>query len=192
MARAEVRRSVELLHSVADQAAAPLEATTGPHARWRRMPLGVIALITPWNNPLAIPVGKIAPALLYDNAVLWKPALPGSRIARRLADLWQFPSHNLLALLTGDHHTAALLADNPNIDAVSLSGSLQAGYALQERCARRHIPFQAELGGNNAAILAEDADLATAAPQIAAGAFGFAGQRCTANRRLIFPAKPAS
>ncbi len=188
MAHGEVRRSVELLHAVADQAAMPLEAASGPHARWRRMPLGVVALITPWNNPLAIPVGKIAPALLYDNAVLWKPALPGSRIAQRLAALWQAASGNLLTLVTGDHHTAGLLADNPDVDAVSLSGSLQAGYALQERCARRHIPFQAELGGNNAAIIADDANLASAAPQIVAGAFGFAGQRCTANRRVIVAA----
>jgi acyl-CoA reductase-like NAD-dependent aldehyde dehydrogenase len=71
------------------------------------------------------------------------------------------------------------------VDAVTLSGSLAAGYAAQELCARRHLPLQAELGGNNAAIVCGDADLAAAAQAVAAAAFGFAGQRCTANRRVI-------
>jgi acyl-CoA reductase-like NAD-dependent aldehyde dehydrogenase len=91
-------------------------------------------------------------------------------------------------LLCGDHHTAQALASDQNIDAVTLTGSLAAGYAIEEICARRMVPLQAELGGNNAAIVWDDADLEHAAKQIAWGAFGFAGQRCTANRRAIVPA----
>jgi len=70
-------------------------------------------------------------------------------------------------------------------DAVTISGSLKAGYVAQEICAKRHLPLQAELGGNNASIVWRDADLATTARSIAEGAFVFAGQRCTANRRAI-------
>jgi len=88
-------------------------------------------------------------------------------------------------LLPGDHSTAHALASREYIDAVTITGSVAAGYAMQEICARRMIPLQAELNGNNAAIVWDDADLADAAKQLAWGAFGFAGQRCTANRRVI-------
>jgi acyl-CoA reductase-like NAD-dependent aldehyde dehydrogenase len=74
---------------------------------------------------------------------------------------------------------------DPNVDAVALTGSSQAGFAAQEICASRCIPLQAELGGNNAALVWPDADLAEAAHQIAEGAFAMAGQRCTANRRVV-------
>jgi acyl-CoA reductase-like NAD-dependent aldehyde dehydrogenase len=91
--------------------------------------------------------------------------------------------------LTGDHTVAQQLAANENVGAVTLTGSLPAGYAIREICARRFVPLQAELSGNNAAIVWDDADLPQAAAQIAWGAFGFAGQRCTANRRAIVPKK---
>jgi acyl-CoA reductase-like NAD-dependent aldehyde dehydrogenase len=88
-------------------------------------------------------------------------------------------------LLPGDHSTAHALASHQDIDAVTLTGSLAAGYAIQEICARRMVPLQAELNGNNASIVWDDADLAGAAKHVAWGALGFAGQRCTANRRVI-------
>ena len=88
-------------------------------------------------------------------------------------------------MLTGDHTTARQLAADENVNAVTLTGSAAAGFAIQEICARRFLPLQAELSGNNAAIVWEEADLPSAAAQIAWGAFGFAGQRCTANRRAI-------
>ena len=72
-----------------------------------------------------------------------------------------------------------------NVDAVTLTGSSQAGYSAQAICSRRRLPFQAELGGNNAAIIWSDTDLERAAALAAQGAFGSAGQRCTATRRLI-------
>jgi acyl-CoA reductase-like NAD-dependent aldehyde dehydrogenase len=90
--------------------------------------------------------------------------------------------------LSGDHTTAQRLATDENVDAVTFTGSTAAGWAIQEICARRATPLQAELGGNNAAIVWDDADLGPAAAQVAWGAFGFAGQRCTANRRVIVKA----
>ena len=153
----------------------------------RHEPVGVIALISPWNNPVAIPVGKIAPALIYGNTVVWKPAPAATKISEAVLALLHesgLPENNV-QVLTGDHTTAQKLAADENVGAVTLTSSAHAGFAIQEICARRFLPLQAELSGNNAAIVWDDADLPSAAAQIVWGAFGFAGQRCTANRRVI-------
>jgi alpha-ketoglutaric semialdehyde dehydrogenase len=157
----------------------------------RHEPLGVVGLISPWNNPVAIPIGKIAPALIYGNTLVWKPAPAATKISEVILKLLREcgVSRGAVQLLTGDHTTAQQIAANENINAVTLTGSSQAGFAIQEICARRFLPLQAELSGNNGAIVWDDADLPHAAAQIAWGAFGFAGQRCTANRRVIVPGK---
>lgn len=186
MARAEVIRSIAICRATAGDSNGPEEIRTSPKARFRHQPLGTIAAITPWNNPLAIPIGRIAPALFHGNAVVWKPAPAAARIAQRVVQLIQHACPQAaIGLCLGDHTTARELAAHPGIDGVTLSGSLAAGYAIQDICARRSIPFQAEMGGNNAAIVWNDTNLPRAAGQIATGAFGFAGQRCTANRRVI-------
>jgi acyl-CoA reductase-like NAD-dependent aldehyde dehydrogenase/nicotinamidase-related amidase len=153
----------------------------------RYEPLGAVAIISPWNNPVAIPIGKIAPALVYGNVVVWKPAPAATRISGVVLKLLRNAGvpENAVQILTGDHTTAQALASDKHIGAVTITSSAQGGFALQEICARRFIPLQAELSGNNAAIVWNDADLAAAASAIASGAFGFAGQRCTANRRVI-------
>jgi acyl-CoA reductase-like NAD-dependent aldehyde dehydrogenase/nicotinamidase-related amidase len=189
-ARGEVRRTRDILQDVASRAGESVEVASAPDASYRFRPLGVIGLVTPWNNPLAIPVGKIAPALLYGNAVVWKPAPAGTGVALRLLELLETAGcpGDAVSVVTGDQTTARHLAEEDRVDAVTLSGSLHAGYALQEICARRCVPFQAELGGNNAAIICTDADLPDAATRVAEAAFGFAGQRCTANRRVVVAA----
>ena len=183
----EVNRAIALLYEVIKYKDEPLEYQQTDKVSYRYQPLGLIALITPWNNPLAIPVGKIAPALLYGNSIIWKPAPAGSGIAVKLRELLPQAGcpDGVVSLILGDRQTAMNLMCNSNIDAVSLSGSSAAGYTAQEICASRRIPLQAELGGNNAAIVWSDCDLRRAAQQISLGAFGFAGQRCTANRRVI-------
>jgi alpha-ketoglutaric semialdehyde dehydrogenase len=186
-ARAEIRRSAELLRSALGWAAQPDHGRCGPESEYRDRPLGVVAAITPWNNPVAIPIGKLLPALLFGNAVVWKPAPAADLIARRLASLLVeagFPGE-IAQLLSGGAATASALMSHPQVAAVSLTGSEAAGRAAQEICVRRHIPLQAELGGNNAAIVWPDCALGLAASRIAEAAFGFAGQRCTANRRVI-------
>ena len=153
----------------------------------RHQPIGVVALISPWNNPVAIPLGKIAPALIYGNTVVWKPAPPATKISKHLLQLLHesgLPVH-AVQIVTGDLTTAQTLAADELVNAVTLTGSAAAGFAIQEICACRFRPLQAELSGNNAAIVWEDADLKDAAIRIVSGAFGFAGQRCTANRRVI-------
>ncbi|MGZ5022668.1 MAG: aldehyde dehydrogenase family protein, partial [Chthoniobacterales bacterium] len=186
-ARGEVDRAIALIAALDQQII--LEQDQLPEATGcRRVPLGVIALIAPFNNPLAIPIGKLVPALLYGNAVIWKPAIPGSRIAQRTAEIFARSSDpGLLQVVCGDEATACEVMKV--CDAVTISGSIAAGGKAQEICAQKGVPLQAELGGNNAAIIWRDADLLKAARQVAEGAFVFAGQRCTANRRVIVHAE---
>jgi acyl-CoA reductase-like NAD-dependent aldehyde dehydrogenase/nicotinamidase-related amidase len=186
--RAEIQRTSEMLSAIAlrhDVAADSNASSTKTTVR--RRPHGVVAVITPWNNPVYIALGKIAPAVLYGNSVVWKPAPEARDVSRQILDCLErsgWPA-GLVQLLKGDRRAAAELMTEHGVAAVTLTGSMAAGYAAQEICARRHVPLQAELGGNNAAIIWPDADLAHAARCVAAGAFEMAGQRCTANRRVI-------
>ena len=189
-AHEEILRAAASIRDVARRApglAATVRETAG---QVRRMPLGVVGIISAWNNPVAIPLGKIAPALAYGNTVVWKPAPAGAKIAQALMSLLHAAGvpTGAVQLVLGDHVTAQQIAADENVNAVTLTGALAAGQAMQEICARRFVPLQAELSGNNAAIVWDDADLADAAGKIAWGAFAFAGQRCTANRRVIIRA----
>jgi alpha-ketoglutaric semialdehyde dehydrogenase len=150
-------------------------------------PVGTIALITPWNNPVAIPVGKIAPALAFGNGVIWKPALPTSRtsmtVLQHLLDAGL--PESLIAVVYGDAKVAGNIIRHPGINAVSLTGSSRTGAEVAQLCGQHNKTLQAELGGNNAAIVMADTDIGTAAQALAKSAFSFAGQRCTATRRII-------
>jgi acyl-CoA reductase-like NAD-dependent aldehyde dehydrogenase/nicotinamidase-related amidase len=187
----EVRRAAANVRDVIGRAAAFQFRKRRAAGIVRHVPLGVVALISPWNNPVAIPIGKIAPALIYGNAVVWKPAPAATKISAAVLRLLRQAGvpKDVVQILTGDHTTAQGLAADENVNAITITSSAQAGFTLQEICARRFVPFQAELSGNNAAIVWDDRDLPEAAAQIAQGAFGFAGQRCTANRRVIVNAK---
>jgi acyl-CoA reductase-like NAD-dependent aldehyde dehydrogenase/nicotinamidase-related amidase len=183
---AEVQRTAALLRA-AGGVEPPPRMAHGADAWSRRVPLGVVALVTPWNNPVAIPAGKLAPALAFGNVVVWKPSPAAPETARALHALLLeagLPA-GALEMVSGGEPVARALFEDPDVDAVSLSGSSAAGWTAQEVCARRRLPLQAELGGNNGAIVWSDADLDAAAESVARGAFSFAGQRCTANRRVI-------
>jgi acyl-CoA reductase-like NAD-dependent aldehyde dehydrogenase len=186
----EVRRAAGNIRDVIRRAANFELQTREAAGMVRHQPLGAVAIISPWNNPVAIPVGKIVPALIYGNTVVWKPAPAATKISRAVLQLLRDSGvpRDAVRLLPGDHTTAQRLAADERVDAVTFTGSAAAGYAIQEICARRFVPLQAELSGNNAAIVWDDADLPQAAAQVAWGAFGFAGQRCTANRRVIVSA----
>jgi acyl-CoA reductase-like NAD-dependent aldehyde dehydrogenase len=182
-AEGEVRYGLALLNQVcADQAIE--EVFDRRRVRYR--PHGLVGLITPWNNPFAIPIGKIAPALAYGNGVLWKPALPASGLSEVLLESLQAAGlGDLVALLPGDATTGRLLVNTPEIRAISFTGSVAVGHDVIRQCNSRNIPVQAELGGNNAAIVLADTDVEEVASQLAPAMFSFAGQRCTAIRRLI-------
>jgi alpha-ketoglutaric semialdehyde dehydrogenase len=185
----EVSRGVAILRYYA-QAALDPDGETLPAADGRslllsrRTPHGVAGLITPWNFPVAIPLWKAAPALAYGNAVVWKPAPAGTAIAQRLAELMAtvLPD-GLLTLITGDAVAGEALTQTA--DVISFTGSVPVGRSVAVAAARRGIPVQAEMGGQNPAVILPDADLALAARTIAGAAMGYAGQKCTATSRVI-------
>lgn len=180
-AEGEVAYGLGLLAHVADTLS---DEDAGGNRRVRYRPHGIAGLITPWNNPFALPIAKLAPALGYGNSALWKPALPGTRIAALLRDrLAESGLGDCVALVTGD--AGAGQAVLRSADLVSFTGSVAAGRMIVAEAGRRFIPVQAELGGSNAAIIDLSADLDAAAEDLAAAIFSFAGQRCTAVRRVI-------
>jgi aldehyde dehydrogenase (NAD+) len=151
----------------------------------RRRPLGPVAVITPWNFPLAIPAWKIAPALLCGNPVVWKPASAAvgcaDALVRCLLDAGIPP--DALALLIGGGTVGEALLDQP-IAGLSFTGSTSVGHRLRERVAPRGVRVQLELGGKNVAIVLDDADPSVAA-SIARAAYGYAGQKCTATSVVV-------
>lgn len=187
--RAEVRRAVDLLHLAGRlfPGEPPWTSCAGNRVSVRRCPLGVVGLITPWNNPVAIPVGKLAPALLFGNGVVWKPAVQAPLAARILLEtlLESGVPEGIANLVFGDSDTAQHVIARPEIAALSVTGSSKTGGEVAALCSRLLKPVQAELGGNNAAVVMADCDWEAVAGELAVAAFGFAGQRCTATRRLI-------
>ncbi len=153
-----------------------------------REPLGVVAAITPWNFPLAIPAWKIAPALAFGNCVVFKPAelVPASPWA--LADIVQragLPPGVLNLVMGPGAKLGAQLAGSSDIDAVSFTGSQDVGPSVAVAAVKAGSRVQLEMGGKNPLIVMDDADLATAVSVAVNGAFFQAGQRCTASSRLI-------
>lgn len=159
---------------------------SGPF-RVRHRPVGCLALITPWNNPLAIPVAKLAAALAFGNTLLWKPALPAPLVSRAVLNtlLEAGLPPPVVAMVFGDGSTGREVMAHPAVDAVSLTGSSSTGRAAARLCGRLGKPLQAEMGGNNGAIVMADVDLDQTIPSLVSAGFGFAGQRCTATRRVI-------
>lgn len=189
-AREEVRRAIMLIHAVSelfDKQLIQNVSGDGSLVLFRACPLGVIGLITPWNNPVAIPVGKIAPALAYGNAVVWKPAIEAPRTAMLVIEALSETgcSSGLVNLVFGDAATARLIPENQEVAAVSLTGSIETGKSIAAQCTRLGKPLQAELGGNNAAIVLRDCDVHEYATSMALSAFSFSGQRCTRIQRFI-------
>ncbi len=182
----EVERAAALVRAAAGRAGFA-DRPAGAGERTRRRPHGIVGLGTPWNSPVAIPLGKIGPALACGNVAVWKPAPAAAVIAERLVELFAAAGGppGVLGLVTGDADAACSVMEDVRVRAISLTGSATAGAVAQEIAARRHVPLQAELGGNNAAIVWSDGDLDRAAARIAEAAFGQAGQRCTANRRVV-------
>jgi aldehyde dehydrogenase (NAD+) len=153
-----------------------------------REPLGVVAAITPWNFPLAIPAWKIAPALAFGNTVVFKPAelAPGSPWA--LVDIIQragLPKGVLNLVMGPGAALGSALASSTDIDAVTFTGSQDVGPTVAVAAVTAGSRVQLEMGGKNPLIVLDDADLPTAVSVAVNGAFFQAGQRCTASSRLI-------
>ncbi len=154
----------------------------------RKEPLGVVAVITPWNFPIAIPTWKMAPALVSGNAVVFKPAsltpLSAHRLVECLIEAGLPPG--VISVLHGSGSIVgdALVRDD-RVAAVSFTGSTSVGMGIHRLASDRLARVQLEMGGKNALVVLDDADPARAAQIAAAGAFGLTGQACTATSRVI-------
>jgi aldehyde dehydrogenase (NAD+) len=154
----------------------------------RREPLGVVAVITPWNFPLAIPAWKIAPALVYGNAVVFKPASATPHSAVLLVEALVeagLPAGVLNLLIGPGAAVGDTLADAPEVRGVSFTGSYAVGSALYSRATARMARAQVEMGGKNPLVVLADADLDLAVRLAVMGGFGLTGQACTATSRVI-------
>ncbi|GAC1568754.1 MAG: aldehyde dehydrogenase family protein [Ktedonobacteraceae bacterium] len=153
-----------------------------------RHPLGIVGNITPWNFPLAIPAWKTFPALLAGNAVILKPASDTPLLTLKLAECLHeagLPA-GVLNVITGPGGSLGdALASHPRISMISLTGSTEVGRRVAEICGRDLRRCALELGGKNAVVVLEDADLDLAVASVTSGAFGTTGQRCTATSRVI-------
>lgn len=153
-----------------------------------RVPLGVVGIITPWNFPFCIPAWKIAPALVAGNTIVFKPASLVPWCAQLLVEAYAEAGlpQGVLNLVIGSGGTVGnVIVDDERVKAVSFTGSNAVGTQLYTRAARRLCRVQLELGGKNPVIVLEDADLDRAATDVAVGAYGSTGQRCTATSRAV-------
>lgn len=154
----------------------------------RREPVGVVALITPWNFPIAIPAWKMAPALLCGNAVIIKPASQAPAMTMELAKILTEAGlpKGVLNVVTGDGRAVGgELSSNPNVAALSFTGSYKVGTSVYQQLAKNMTRAQMEMGGKNPTIVLADADLDLAARLVAIAGFGLTGQACTATSRVI-------
>jgi acyl-CoA reductase-like NAD-dependent aldehyde dehydrogenase len=194
----EVRRAAEIFCFYASEGLRPIgevyaSPRPGEQIQVVHRPVGPVAVITPFNFPIAIPSWKIAPALAYGNTVVWKPATTVPLLAMRLAEALVeagLPA-GALSMLIGEAELGARLVEHPGISRVTFTGSTGVGRALIERCGALARPIQAEMGGKNAAAVLSDANLELAVDEIVRGAFRSTGQKCTATSRVIVTASIA-
>ena len=191
--RGELQRSI----NVADFCAGESRRLTGEtipselplnFAYTIKQPLGVVACVTPWNFPVAIPVWKIAPALVAGNTVVFKPATLTPATAVRIVQVFEeagIPPGVLNLILGSGSEAGDEIINHPAVKAVSFTGSTGVGIRLYEQASRRGAKVQCEMGGKNPVVVLEDADMDLAVESTVQGAFGSSGQRCTATSRAV-------
>jgi alpha-ketoglutaric semialdehyde dehydrogenase len=153
-----------------------------------RQPLGVVGAITPWNFPVAIPVWKIAPALVCGNTVVFKPATLTPLTAMKIAEIFEqagLPAGVLNLVMGSGRETGDELVQNPHVHGLSFTGSNEVGCALYASGAAHLKKIQCEMGGKNPVVVLADADLHLAMESVLSGAFASTGQRCTATSRVV-------
>lgn len=191
-AKVECARAAAILRFFAGEAHRPFGEHYASDAAqtWlftRREPVGAVGVITPWNFPAAIPAWKLAPALVFGNTVVWKPAddaaLTGLVLARALQDAG-LPAGVVNVVSGPGSEVGAAIAAHDGIDAISFTGSTDVGRTILETGARDAKRVQLEMGGHNPVIVRADAALGKALAAVSLGAYASAGQKCTATRRV--------
>jgi len=189
----EIKRTINILEYIAGEGRR-LSGETVPSELARnfcytvRQPLGVVAVITPWNFPVAIPCWKIAPALVAGNTIVFKPATLTPETAAAVVSIFEragLPKGVLNLILGSGKTVGEAIMGHEAVQAVSFTGSNEVGSDIYARAAQRMIRAQCEMGGKNPLVVMADAELDTAADSAAQGAFASTGQRCTATSRVI-------
>ncbi|GBQ39933.1 NAD-dependent aldehyde dehydrogenase [Acidocella aminolytica 101 = DSM 11237] len=153
-----------------------------------REPVGVVGIISPWNFPIATPAWKIAPALAFGNAVVWKPAnlTPASAVAlSEVIARQDIPAGVFNMVLGSGREVGQRLVESPKVDAISFTGSGSVGYGIATAAIANMTKIQMEMGSKNPMLIMDDCDLDLAVVHAANAAFGGTGQKCTAASRLI-------
>jgi alpha-ketoglutaric semialdehyde dehydrogenase len=192
-AKGEVMRSVNIFRYFGGEGARLCGETVpserdGVFAYTFRKPLGVVALLTPWNFPIAIPAWKMAPALIAGNSVVIKPASLAPLCTIRLVEALSEAGlpKGVLNMVTGSGSAIGdELIANPTVKAVSFTGSCEVGGGIQQKTVARGVKTQLEMGGKNPTIVLRDADLNLATDIVVNGAFFSTGQKCTATSRAL-------
>jgi acyl-CoA reductase-like NAD-dependent aldehyde dehydrogenase len=189
----EVQRSINILEFLAGEGRR-MGGETIPSENKRnfaytiKQPLGVVGAITPWNFPVAIPVWKIAPALVTGNTVVLKPAEVTPLCAAKIVEIFQdagTPAGVLNLVFGAGEEVGDQLLREPELRAISFTGSNEIGSLIYGTAARLMKKCQCEMGGKNPMVVLRDADLALATEAATIGAFGSTGQRCTATSRIV-------
>ena len=192
-ATGEVQRAIDIFRYYSTKArdlggSVKASSTSDRNLYTVKEPVGVAALITPWNYPIAIPAWKLAPALATGNTVVFKPASATPEIARQLVvalDEAGVPAGVLNYVTGSGSEVGNVLTSHEGVDAVSFTGSADVGNHVYQSAAADQKRVQLEMGSKNPAIVMPSADLDEAADIVAAGAFGVTGQACTATSRAL-------
>jgi len=189
----EVQRSAYILDFMAGEATR-LAGETVPSslpknfAFTKKQPLGVVGAITPWNFPVAIPVWKIAPALVAGNTVVFKPAEFTPECAAKVVEIFHdagAPAGVLNMVLGAGEEVGDELLQGNDVRAISFTGSNEIGSRIYSLAARGMKKCQCEMGGKNPVVVLRDANLALATESVVVGAFGTTGQRCNSTSRVV-------
>ncbi|GAE92359.1 aldehyde dehydrogenase [Gracilibacillus boraciitolerans JCM 21714] len=192
-AKGETTRGIQILKYFAGEGMrsdGDVIPSTDPSALMfsKRVPIGVVGVITPWNFPVAIPIWKIAPALIYGNTVILKPASEGSVTAAKVIECFEkadFPA-GVVNFITGSGSVIGQgLAENKDVNAVTFTGSNNVGKNIGNIVGARGGKYQLEMGGKNPIIIAEDCDIEAAVDATLSGGLKSTGQKCTCSSRVI-------
>ncbi len=177
--------SAEVLRQIGENARS---VRPGVNIEITREAVGVVGIISPWNFPTATAVWKIAPALCYGNAVIWKPAnvTPASAVElAKIIDKHDLPNGTFNLILGSGRSAGEALINSKDISALSFTGSVEVGRGIAKATAANFVKCQLEMGSKNALVIADDADIDTAITCTIGGSFGGTGQKCTASARLV-------
>jgi len=191
--RGEVYRAGQFFHYYAAEVHRQLGETAdsvrpGIEVETWREPVGVVAVISPWNFPLATAVWKIAPALAFGNAVVWKPAnlVPYSAWAlTEIISRHDLPAGTFNLVMGRGRTTGNMLVESPDVKAITFTGSVETGRRIAAGALPNLTRLQMEMGSKNGLIVLDDADIDIAVQSAFVGAYSGSGQKCTASSRLI-------